>query len=42
MVAATDVWPNDAGFDTNYEEHEPVELTVKGNIPQYAAGVLCR
>ena len=43
MVAATkDSWPNDAGFDNNYEEHEPVELEVKGNIPQYAAGVLYR
>jgi hypothetical protein len=34
-------WPNEAGFDTNYEEHEPVELTVKGKIPYYAAGILC-
>ncbi|KAJ4373309.1 hypothetical protein N0V83_003603 [Neocucurbitaria cava] len=43
MVAATaDSWPNDSGFDTSYEEHEPVELTVKGNIPHYAAGVLYR
>lgn len=43
MVAATeDIWPNDAGFDTTYEEHEPVELTVKGSIPPYAAGVLCK
>lgn len=43
MTAETrDIWPNDAGFDNNYEEHEPVELTVKGRIPQYAAGVLFR
>jgi len=42
VVATTDVWPNTAGFDTDYEEHEPVELTVKGNIPRYAAGVLYR
>ncbi|RMZ68580.1 Carotenoid oxygenase [Pyrenophora seminiperda CCB06] len=42
VVATSDVWPNTAGFDTDYEEHEPVELTVKGNIPQYAAGVLYR
>jgi torulene dioxygenase len=34
-------WPNDAGFDTNYEELEPVELIVKGTIPSFAAGVLC-
>ena len=43
MVAAKlDVWPNDAGFDTSYEEHEPVELIVKGKIPKYAAGILYR
>lgn len=35
-------WPNDAGLDTTYQEHDPVELTVKGEIPQYAAGVLYR
>jgi torulene dioxygenase len=34
-------WPNEAGFDTTYEVHEPVELTVKGAIPYFAAGVLC-
>jgi hypothetical protein len=44
MVAAkeVDVWPNDAGFDTTYEENEPVELAVKGTIPPYVAGVLCK
>jgi hypothetical protein len=26
-------WPNEAGFDTTYEENEPVELIVKGSIP---------
>ncbi|KAL6705627.1 hypothetical protein ACN47E_006574 [Coniothyrium glycines] len=35
-------WPNDAGFDTSYEEHDPVDLVVKGTIPYYAAGVLYR
>ncbi|KAF2123299.1 beta carotene dioxygenase [Dothidotthia symphoricarpi CBS 119687] len=35
-------WPNDSGFDTCYEEHLPVALAVKGNIPYYAAGVLFR
>jgi torulene dioxygenase len=29
-------------FDTNYEQPTPVALTVKGNIPSYAAGVLYR
>lgn len=42
VVATTDVWPNTAGFDTDYQEHEPVELAVHGNIPRYAAGVLYR
>lgn len=42
MAAATEIWPNDSGFDTNYEEHEPVELAVHGTIPYYAAGVLYR
>ncbi|KAF2740737.1 carotenoid oxygenase [Polyplosphaeria fusca] len=35
-------WPNISGFDTDYEEHEPVSLTVQGVIPQFAAGVLYR
>ncbi|KAF2873958.1 carotenoid oxygenase [Massariosphaeria phaeospora] len=35
-------WPNDSGFDTDYEELAPVALTVKGTIPKYAAGVLYR
>jgi torulene dioxygenase len=43
MVApTTEPWPNTSGFDTEYEEHDPVELIVKGNIPYYAAGVLYR
>jgi len=42
MVAPEDSWPNDAGFDTSYEANEPVDLTVKGTIPYYAAGVLCK
>ncbi|KAJ4352593.1 hypothetical protein N0V95_004098 [Ascochyta clinopodiicola] len=37
-----DAWPNDAGFDTAYQELEPVWLPVKGSIPYYAAGVLYR
>ncbi|KAJ8113453.1 hypothetical protein OPT61_g4412 [Boeremia exigua] len=35
-------WPNDAGFDTAYEELEPITLKVKGQIPHYAGGVLYR
>ncbi|KAE8382961.1 carotenoid oxygenase [Aspergillus bertholletiae] len=35
-------WPNDRGFDANYEERSPVELAVTGCIPSYAAGVLYR
>ncbi|KAI8932775.1 hypothetical protein NX059_010265 [Plenodomus lindquistii] len=42
MVAAMEAWPNTSGFDTSYEEHDPVELVVKGEIPRYAAGVLYR
>jgi hypothetical protein len=41
MTVEEVVWPNDAGFDTDYQEPEPVQLTVKGTIPSYAAGVLC-
>lgn len=35
-------WPNDAGFDTAYQELEPVTLKVVGQIPYYAGGVLYR
>jgi hypothetical protein len=41
MTVEEVIWPNDAGFDTDYQEPEPVQLTVKGTIPSYAAGVLC-
>ncbi|KAL5114330.1 hypothetical protein ACEQ8H_007766 [Pleosporales sp. CAS-2024a] len=42
-MAVKDIaWPNDAGFDTTYEELEPVDLTVQGTIPFYAAGVMYR
>ncbi|KAF1835849.1 hypothetical protein BDW02DRAFT_494925 [Decorospora gaudefroyi] len=42
VVATEEIWPNDAGFDTDYEKNDPVELMVKGEIPRYAAGVLYR
>ncbi|KAL2836560.1 carotenoid oxygenase [Aspergillus pseudoustus] len=35
-------WPNDQGFEGNHEQKTPVELTVTGYIPPYAAGVLYR
>lgn len=35
-------WPNDQGFDTDYEERTPIELKVTGKIPAYAAGLLYR
>jgi torulene dioxygenase len=35
-------WPNLIGFESEYEQHEPIELKVIGNIPSYAAGVLYR
>ncbi|MCJ1280166.1 hypothetical protein MMC21_007993 [Puttea exsequens] len=35
-------WPNEQGFETFDEQKEPVELTVKGKIPAYAAGILYR
>ncbi|KAJ5662051.1 uncharacterized protein N7477_009667 [Penicillium maclennaniae] len=35
-------WPNDIGFDPEYEERTPVELAVRGEIPAYAAGTLYR
>lgn len=40
--AAYSVWRNDEGFDTDFAHHTPVELTVRGSIPTYAAGVLYR
>ncbi|KAL9111630.1 MAG: hypothetical protein Q9227_003903 [Pyrenula ochraceoflavens] len=35
-------WPNTQGFDTAYEEREPIELSIIGHIPQYAAGTFFR
>lgn len=35
-------WPNDPGFDTDYQEPAGVPLTVKGDIPSYVSGVLYR
>ncbi|KAL4922506.1 carotenoid oxygenase [Aspergillus aurantiobrunneus] len=35
-------WPNEQGFDANREQKTPVELSVTGEIPSYAAGVLYR
>ncbi|KAL4946699.1 hypothetical protein BDV06DRAFT_182146 [Aspergillus oleicola] len=35
-------WPNAQGFDGNHEERTPVDLSVTGNIPSYAAGILYR
>ncbi|KAL4929121.1 carotenoid oxygenase family protein [Aspergillus undulatus] len=35
-------WPNNQGFDGNHEQKTPVELTVTGHIPSYAAGLLYR
>ncbi|PLN82969.1 putative dioxygenase [Aspergillus taichungensis] len=35
-------WPNDIGFDADFEQKDPVELPVTGQIPPYVAGVLYR
>ncbi|KDN60998.1 putative carotenoid cleavage dioxygenase 1 [Colletotrichum sublineola] len=40
--APYDEWPNEAGFDGLTEERGPVELTVQGDIPAWAAGALYR
>ncbi|RYP68757.1 hypothetical protein DL771_006487 [Monosporascus sp. 5C6A] len=37
-----DGWPNEAGFEGLTEVRGPVELTVRGSIPPYAAGTLYR
>ncbi|RYP10790.1 hypothetical protein DL764_000412 [Monosporascus ibericus] len=37
-----DDWPNEAGFEGLTEVRGPVELTVRGRIPAYAAGTLYR
>ncbi len=35
-------WPNAIGFDSHYEERNPVQLRVEGTIPSYASGTLFR
>ncbi|KAL4867378.1 hypothetical protein BDV12DRAFT_198331 [Aspergillus spectabilis] len=35
-------WPNEMGFNANQEQKTPIELTVTGTIPPYAAGTLYR
>ncbi|KAL2845890.1 carotenoid oxygenase [Aspergillus pseudoustus] len=35
-------WPNEQGFQPNYEQKTPVQLQVTGVIPAYTAGVLYR
>ncbi|KAE9381006.1 hypothetical protein N431DRAFT_396311 [Stipitochalara longipes BDJ] len=35
-------WPNEAGFQTLHEQHDPTSLPITGSIPAYAAGVLYR
>ncbi|KAL4763724.1 carotenoid oxygenase family protein [Aspergillus foveolatus] len=35
-------WPNEQGFDANHEQKTPIELSVTGSIPHYAAGTLYR
>ncbi|KAK1580608.1 carotenoid cleavage dioxygenase 1 [Colletotrichum navitas] len=40
--APYDEWPNEAGFDGLTEERGPIELTVQGDIPAWAAGALYR
>ncbi|KAJ5720859.1 uncharacterized protein N7483_008793 [Penicillium malachiteum] len=35
-------WPTEKGFDPEYEQPTPVELSVTGHIPAYAAGTLYR
>ncbi|KAI0880669.1 carotenoid oxygenase [Annulohypoxylon maeteangense] len=35
-------WPNEAGFEGLDEVRGPIELTVKGSIPSWAAGTLFR
>ncbi|KAK1976991.1 carotenoid cleavage dioxygenase 1 [Colletotrichum cereale] len=40
--APYDEWPNEAGFDGLTEHRGPIELTVQGDIPAWAAGALYR
>ncbi|KAJ5089973.1 Carotenoid oxygenase [Penicillium argentinense] len=35
-------WPNEKGFDPEYEQPNPIELEMTGHIPNYAAGTLYR
>ncbi|KAF6818231.1 carotenoid cleavage dioxygenase 1 [Colletotrichum plurivorum] len=42
IKGAYDEWPNEAGFDGLTEERGPVELTIRGEIPAWAAGALYR
>ncbi|KAJ0164423.1 Beta,beta-carotene 15,15'-dioxygenase [Colletotrichum tanaceti] len=42
LRAPYDEWPNEAGFDGLTEERGPIELTVQGHIPAWAAGALYR
>lgn len=35
-------WPNTAGLDAHYEERNPVELHVEGQIPPWVSGTLFR
>ncbi|KAE9578963.1 Beta,beta-carotene 15,15'-dioxygenase [Colletotrichum fructicola] len=39
---AYDEWPNEAGFDGLTEERGPIELSIQGEIPAWAAGALYR
>ncbi|ROT36534.1 beta,beta-carotene 9',10'-dioxygenase [Sodiomyces alkalinus F11] len=41
-TAAYKDWPNKAGFDGLTEERGPIQLTIRGNIPAWAAGSLYR
>ncbi|KAE9962913.1 hypothetical protein BLS_009901 [Venturia inaequalis] len=35
-------WPNELGFQTDFEQNTPTELKVDGTIPSYAVGTLYR
>ncbi|KAL4984044.1 carotenoid oxygenase [Aspergillus falconensis] len=41
-IAHFNDWPNEQGFNANHEQRTPIELSVTGNIPHYAAGTLYR
>ncbi|KAI0006848.1 carotenoid oxygenase [Xylariaceae sp. FL0662B] len=42
LKAEFDDWPNEAGFEGLTEVRGPVELTVRGSIPEWAVGTLYR